>query len=189
MRGARAELSYFQLRSELRGEVELVPEPADVGPGGAGAAGVFGAVLDRAEEEFELVAELRDAGGCPRRGSVESFERLVQPTAQVLVEVAGGLHVFLGRAECVFSLCPVEVERRYLAVEQLGVTFKAAGDELDRALEPLFGDRVELEFAAGKNEGAGPDPIGEPSVGALEEERVRRQRRPARRLRPRGPRR
>src|SRR3990172_4671753 len=45
--------------------------------------------------------------------------------------------------------------------------------------EPLLGDRVEAELVAGEDEGARPDPVREPRIGTLEEERVRRQRRPA----------
>jgi len=41
----------------------------------------------------------------------------------------------------------------------------------------LLRDRVEPKLAAGEDEGAGPDPVREPLIRALEEERVRRQRR------------
>ncbi len=77
------------------------------------------------------------------------------------------------------SLGPVEVEGRDLPVEQLSVTCETSRDELERALESLFGDRVEPKIADGENERAGPDPVREPCVGAFEVERVRRQRRPA----------
>ena len=138
---------------------------------------MFGAVLDRAKEELEVGAQLRDTGGRPRRDSFESLERLVQPASQVLLEVAGDEHVLLGRIERFSSLGPVEVEGRGFPVEQLGVACESARDELERPLESLLGDRVEAKLAAGEDEGAGPDPVREPLIRALEEERVRRQRR------------
>src|SRR6202040_2932563 len=59
------------------------------------------------------------------------------------------------------------------------VTREAARDEFERACESLFGDRIEAKLVSGENEGACPDPVREPRVGALEVERVRRQRRPS----------
>ena len=101
------------------------------------------------------------------------------------LEVAGGEHVLLGWAEPVLSLGPVEVEGRDLTFEQRGVAGEAARDELERKFESLLRDRVKAELAAVEDECADPDPIREAGVGALEEECVRRQRRPAReQLRP-----
>ena len=169
----------FQLRSELCGEPKLVPEPADVGPGGAGAAGVVGAVLDRAEEELEFVAKRRDPCGCPWRHSIESFKRLVEPASQVLLEIVAGQYVLLARVKRLSSLRSVEVEGSDLAFEQLSIVAEAAYDELEGVLEALLRDRVKAELGAGEDEGADPDAVREPRVRALEEERVRRQRRPA----------
>ena len=86
---------------------------------------MFGAVLDRAEEEFELGAELRDAGGGMRCVSFESFERLVQPALEVLLEVAGCEDVLLGRLQRLSSLGRVEDEGLDLTIEELGIAHEA----------------------------------------------------------------
>jgi len=86
---------------------------------------MVGAVLDRAEDEFELSAELRDAGGGPGCVSFELFERLVQPTSQVLLEIAGCEDVLLGRLQGLSSLGRVEVEGRDLTIEELGIAGEA----------------------------------------------------------------
>jgi len=72
--GRVREKPRLALRGELRGEAELVPEPADVGPGGACPAGVRRPVLDRTEEELEVGAELRDA--CGRAHGRRRLDRL-----------------------------------------------------------------------------------------------------------------
>ena len=52
-------------------------------------------------------------------------------------------------------------------------------------LEPWLGDRVEAKLAVVEDERADPDPVRESLVGALEEDGVRRQRRPpGKQLRP-----
>jgi hypothetical protein len=105
------------LRGDLRAKAELVPQPSDVGPGGAGAAGVLGGVLDYTDEELELAAELRDGSGRSRRQTFQALERLVEPTSQVFLEVAASEHRLFAGVKSMSSFGTVEGKRRDLSFE------------------------------------------------------------------------
>lgn len=80
-----------------------------------------GSVLDRAHKKLELAVQPRDASSGPRRQPFESCERLVQPAAQVLLQVLGRANVGVGGGE---RPCPpgsVEVERGDFALEEIRV--------------------------------------------------------------------
>jgi len=140
---------------------------------------MLGSVLDRAQQELNLAAKLRDACRDPRRRSFESRERLVQPTSQVLHEVVAAEGVRFGDRGRVGARGPVEVDGRDLAVDQLGIAGEEPRDEVDRALEPCLGERVEAELAAAEIERADSDPLRETIEGALDVECARGRQGPA----------
>ena len=140
---------------------------------------MLGSVLDRAQQELNLAAKLRDACRDPRRRSLESRVRLVQPASQVLQEVIAPEDVHFGERKCIYTLGRVEVDGRDLAVDQLGVAGEEHRDEVDRSLEPCLGERVEAELAAAEIERADSDPLRETLVGGLEVEGARGRQGPA----------
>src|SRR6266545_3924871 len=125
---------------------QFVAQPAQVGPGRAGAAGALGAVLDPPQEGLELAS--RTAGGCLAWGPAsERRERLIEPAPEVVVEE---LPLELARLLCrepgrrltprrrARATRAAGLEGRDFSLAQLGERPEALLDELDRRVEPTL---------------------------------------------------